>query len=61
MRVGSVGHDHVCQGGHRIGDIGVQIQRDTDWQLITGNGAQATKQFAFAVVHMRGHHGAVQA
>ena len=57
--IGLVRHDDVRQVTHGRCHVGVQIQRDGNWQRWADHRAQTRQQLAFAVFAKRGHHGAV--
>lgn len=60
VRVGPVGDQPVCACQHAGGHVRVQVERCHDRHALARGGAQSGQQFAFAVVAMLGHHGAVQ-
>ena len=59
MRVGAVAGDDRGALDHRVGHLGVEIERDRD-RHVGGDLADAVQQLAFAVVVVLGDHGAVQ-
>ena len=61
MRIGLVGNEDLRQRAHAFRHVGVQVEGDRDRQIRADDGAQALQQFAFAVIRVFGHHGAVQA
>ena len=60
MRIGAVGDQRVGMLHHFGRHIGVQIEAGHQRQLLADHLADARENFAFAVVEMFGHHGAVQ-
>ena len=60
MRIGAVGDQCVGMLDHLRRHIGVQIEADHQRQILADHLAHPRQNFAFAVVEMFGHHGAVQ-
>ena len=60
MRIGAADHQHRRMLDHALGDIGVKIEADDDWQVRPDLFAQALQQFALAVLVILRHHRAVQ-
>jgi len=58
--IGAVGDQRVGMLDHVRRDIGMQVEADHQRQLLADHLTHALEDFAFAVVEMLGHHGAVQ-
>ncbi len=58
--IGVAGDDHVGQFGHRVADVGVQVERDDDRPVGAQDRAHAAQEVAFAVVDALDDHCAVQ-
>ena len=58
--IGVVGGDDVDRIDHRLPDVGVQIERDGDRQIRTGDRAHAAHDLGLGVRKTLGHHRPVQ-
>ena len=60
MRIGAIGDQRVGVFDHLGRHIGVQVEADHQRQVLADHLAHPRQNFAFAVVEMFGHHGAMQ-
>ena len=60
VRIGAVRNECIRVLDHVRRHIGVQVEADHQRQFLADHLAHARQDFAFAVVEMLGHHGAVQ-
>ena len=58
--IGVAGDDDIGKLGHRVADVGVQVESDDDRAVGSEDGADAAQKIAFAVVDALDDHGAVQ-
>jgi hypothetical protein len=60
VRVGAKAGERIGQCEHLLGDVGMKVQAGDDGHRIAHHTAQAGQQFAFAIIDMFCHGGAVQ-
>ena len=60
MGIGAISHQCICSVQHAVGDVGMQVQTRHQGHVVADQCTYPRQQFAFCIVRVFGHRGAVQ-